>query len=674
MRNFIRVLRLSMAYKGRILISFLCALIAALLWGTNFSAVYPVLELLGKEQNLQQWIDIKQERVELEIQIREKELEAIKKRQAEVEMMPAGPERDKAELDVTDSFKHVVGKLASARDRLWRYQQLKHYVIRHLPEGRFNTLALILGGIVLAVFIKGIFEFIQEYLVGLVTTRTAFDLRNQFFRQTIHQDLRQINEGGSAELMSRFTNDVEVIANGMKILYGRVVGEPLRALVCVAIAFWINWQLTLTFILVVPLALGVMTTASKKMKKASRRLLDRMGSIYKLLQETFRGVRVVKGFTMESYERRRFHETTKDYMKRSQRVIFIDAVTSPIVETIGVAAVMLALLAGAYLVLSGEKRIFGTNFTSQPLELGNLLWLYAQLIGMADPVRKLSSVYTKLQSAAAAADRCFTMMDRVPQVTQNPDGVVLPRHSKSIQFQNVCFSYTPEKQVLTNICFTVSAGETIGIVGANGSGKSTLLNLLPRFYDPDHGSIFIDGINIREANLRSVRKQLGIVTQEPILFDDTIYNNILYGRRNATLAEVEDAAKKAFAHDFIIKLPKGYQTPVGELGSSLSGGERQRVALARAILRDPRILILDEFSSAIDPASDALIHQALREFKKDRTTFFITHKMHTLDLADRIIVLDQHQLVAIGTYKELLESCEIFRDLINVQSQLRLAS
>jgi ATP-binding cassette subfamily B protein/subfamily B ATP-binding cassette protein MsbA len=220
----------------------------------------------------------------------------------------------------------------------------------------------------------------------------------------------------------------------------------------------------------------------------------------------------------------------------------------------------------------------------------------------------------------------------------------------------------------------VSAGETIGIVGANGSGKSTLLNLLPRFYDPDHGSIFIDGINIREANLRSVRKQLGIVTQEPILFDDTIYNNILYGRRNATLAEVEDAAKKAFAHDFIIKLPKGYQTPVGELGSSLSGGERQRVALARAILRDPRILILDEFSSAIDPASDALIHQALREFKKDRTTFFITHKMHTLDLADRIIVLDQHQLVAIGTYKELLESCEIFRDLINVQSQLRLAS
>ncbi len=674
MRNFIRVLRLSMAYKGRILISFLCALVAAVLWGTNFSAVYPILELLGSKQNLQQWIDSKQAAVEIEIDARERELAEIKKREANVDSMPAGPEKEEAEREVSKSYKHVEGKLASARDRSWRYQQLKHYVIRHLPSDRFNTLALILLTIVLAVFIKGIFEFIQEYLVGIVTTRTAFDLRNLFFRQTIHQDLRQINEGGSAELMSRFTNDVEVIANGLKILYGRVVGEPLRALVCVGIAFWINWQLTLTFICVVPLAVAVMTTASKKMKKASRRLLDRMGSIYKLLQETFRGMRVVKSYNMESYERRRFHETTKDYMKRSQKVVFIDAITSPIVETIGVAAVMLALLAGAYLVLSGERRILGTNFTSQPMELGSLLWLYAQLIGMADPVRKLSSVYTKLQSAAAAADRCYAMMDRVPQVTQNTDNQAVPKHCQTIEFQNVCFSYTPDKQVLTNICFVARSGETIGIVGANGSGKSTLLNLLPRFYDPDHGSIFIDGINIRDANLRSVRKQIGIVTQEPILFDDTIYANILYGRRNASEDEVFEAAKKAFAHDFIMKLPKGYQTPVGEVGSSLSGGERQRVALARAILRDPQILILDEFSSAIDPASDALIHEALRDFKKGRTTFFITHKMHTLDLADRIIVLDQHQLVAIGTYKELLEKCEVFRDLVNVQGPLRLAS
>ena len=220
--------------------------------------------------------------------------------------------------------------------------------------------------------------------------------------------------------------------------------------------------------------------------------------------------------------------------------------------------------------------------------------------------------------------------------------------------------------------FSVAAGETVGVVGANGSGKSTLLNLLPRFYDPDHGSVLIDGVNVRDAHLRSLRKQIGVVTQDPFLFDDTIFNNILYGNRKATAEEVEEAARKAFAHDFIVA-KGGYDSRLGDLGSGLSGGERQRIALARAILRDPSILVLDEFSSAIDPVSDGLIHQALKQFKVGRTTFFITHKMHTLDMADRIVVLDGTRLVAVGTHSELLATCEVYRNLFEAPSARRAA-
>jgi ATP-binding cassette subfamily B protein/subfamily B ATP-binding cassette protein MsbA len=263
-------------------------------------------------------------------------------------------------------------------------------------------------------------------------------------------------------------------------------------------------------------------------------------------------------------------------------------------------------------------------------------------------------------------------MDRMPEVQANPDGPRLDRHCKEVEFQNVCFSYVPDRQVLTNICLRVRAGETIAIVGANGSGKSTLLNLLPRFYDPDHGSILVDGIDIRKANLRSLRKQIALVSQDPILFDDTILNNIRYGHRTATKEQVEDAAKKAFAHDFIVA-KGGYDVKLGDLGSSLSGGEKQRIALARAILRDPSILILDEFSSAIDPVSDRLIHDALAQFKQGRTTFFITHKMHTVQMADRIVVLDNHAVAAVGTHAELLSSSAVYRGLYEAQIQARAA-
>jgi subfamily B ATP-binding cassette protein MsbA len=672
MKNFLRAVKIALRYRGRLITSFVCALIAATIWGLTFSAVYPVLTLMETKQPLQKWVDTRIDAIEVEIKDKEKAVDEKEAEKDKAAALPPGSFRDRELHRITEELDTKEARLADARTRQWRHQLLKHYVIRHLPNDLFNTFALILGLVVLGSAIKGLFEFWQEYLVGIVTARTVLDVRTKFYRAAVHQDLRQVHEGGSADLMSRFTNDMESIGSGQKILFGKLVAEPLRAIACLCIAFWISWQLTLFFVLVVPVAVVVMTMASKKMKRASRRMLERMGSLYKILQETFQGLRIVKAFTMEPYERRRFHDAARDYAERSIKVSRIDALTGPLVELTGIIAVSIALLAGSYLVLSGSKRIMGVQLTSQPMEQAMLLTLYAALLGMADPIRKLSSVYTKLQGSAAACDRVFTAMDLVPQVQPNSEGPRLDRHCKEIEFQNVCFSYTKERQVLTNICLRVQAAETIAIVGANGSGKSTLLNLLPRFYDPDHGSILVDGIDIRTANLRSLRKQIALVSQDPILFDDTIYSNICYGNRKATKEQVEEAAKKAFAHDFILA-KGGYETKIGDLGTTLSGGEKQRIAFARAILRDPSILILDEFSSAIDPVSDRLIHDALQSFKQGRTTFFITHKMHTVQMADRIVVLDNHAVAAIGTHAELIAASPVYRGLYEAQIHAKAA-
>ena len=410
-----------------------------------------------------------------------------------------------------------------------------------------------------------------------------------------------------------------------------------------------------------------------------------MSSIYKILQESFQGIRVVKAFTMEPYERRRFHSATKDYYRRAMQVVNLDALAGPIIEVLGVIAVAAALLAGSYLVLQRETKLFGMKLTTYPLEAESLLQLYVLLAAIADPVRKLSSVFTRIQAGTAASDRIFAFLDRVPEVGWNSDGPRLrcwaaqpsttspAEDGVHIEFRDVCYSYDPKEPLLRNINLKVRRGETIAVVGPNGCGKSTMVALLPRFFDPDSGSVLIDGHDLRAVHLRSLRQSVGLVTQKPILFDDTIYNNIAYGARGAKVEEVEAAAKLAGAHDFIVEKPEGYQRAVGEVGGQLSGGQMQRIALARAILRNPSILILDEFTSAIDLDSEATIHRAVKEFKRGRTTFLITHKLQALELADRILVLEDGRVTAFGTHAELLVSCPMYQRLHQAHNQRLVA-
>lgn len=674
MRYFLRTLKLAWNYRVRLVVSLVCALFAAVFWSLNFTAIYPILKVLSSDQNLQQWCDVtiknlqpKIDDLRQDIDNRVKGLDLVKKNEK------VFPDQEKTIRRATGDLAKAQAKLDSLQSEQYRMQVLKKYIDAWFPTSRFQTVAMVIGLVILAVAIKGIFEFGQDTLVGSVVNLVLFDVRNLFFRRAIKMDVAQFGEQGTHELMSRFTNDTEMMGMGLKTLFGRVVAEPLRALSCVVVACLISWQLTLMFLVLVPISLYILTRVGRLMKRATRKLLERMSLIYQILQESFTGIRIIKSFCREPKRRRKFREATRDYYRKAMLVVNLDSVAGPIIEVLGVAAIAGALLAGAYLVLEGQTHLFGIPMCDSPLEMESLLQLYALLAAIADPVRKLSSVFTKIQAGAAASDRVFRYMDREPKIFSLPTSEPLPRHEKSIEFRNICFSYEPGHPILTGVDLTVEHGKIVALVGKNGCGKSTLLNLLPRFYDPDHGSVLIDGHDVREVNVRSLRKQIALVTQETFLFADSIKNNIAFSRPRATFEEVEAAAQKAQAHDFIMKLPHGYETVLGEAGLKISGGQRQKICLARAILANPSILLLDEFTSAADAESEMEVHRVLREFMTGRTCFVITHRLNTLEIADRIIVIDGGKIAAQGSHADLMRISPLYQRLYEAHFQRKAA-
>ena len=396
--------------------------------------------------------------------------------------------------------------------------------------------------------------------------------------------------------------------------------------------------------------------------------MEEMTQIFSILEECLQGIKVVKAFTMERFERRRFHTVSRNYFLKAMRIARYDALTRPLTEILGILTISTAMLAGAYLVLNQETHLFGLRMSDGPLSLSALLVFYAMLAGVSDPARKMSEVFSRIQRAAAAGDRIFQVMDRRPEIVDPPRPKALARHRQNLVFDDVSFYYHAGQSVLERVSLHIHFGETVAVVGPNGCGKTTLVSLIPRFFDPVSGAVRLDGIDLREVRLRDLRRQIGLVTQETLLFDDTVYNNIRYGSPHADRADVIRAAEQAHAHRFIEeKLPQGYDTCVGPRGSLLSGGQRQRIALARAILRDPPLLILDEATSQIDLESEQLIQKVLERFIRQRTTIIITHRLGTLALADRIVVMDAGRILDIGQHDELIRRCDVYRRLHALQ-------
>jgi len=656
MKSFARAIGLAIRNRPTLLGVIFTSLAVGVLWGANIGVVYPFVEVVFEGQSLQQWVD--------------REIEASDKRAGELA---------KESNALRETLPHLSGddyRLALARINylqadgdaealaVRQYRWVQPYIHAYLPATPFKTLMLIVGALLVGTALKDAFLVANLLLVERLVQLAAYDLRKQFFRQTLRLDLASFGDSNNSELLSHFTYDLNGVVLGLNTLFGKALREPLKMAACLVGASFISWRLLLFSLMVSPLAVFLMQRLAKSIKRANLRAMEEMSQLYNTLTETFTGIQTVKAFTMEGFERNRFHQSAKEFYHKSLKIVFYNSLTKPITEILGIGVISLALVAGAYLVLNQETHLLGIRICDTPMSLGSLLLFYGLLAGVSDPARKLSEVFATIQAGVAACERIYPVMDREPTIVEPAEPKTTATPHRRLLFENVEFHYQAGQSVLNGVDLEIKFGETVAIVGPNGCGKSTLINMLPRFYDPIGGSIRFDDLDLREMRLRDVRKRVGLVTQQTHLFDDTALNNIRYGSPSATDEQAIEAAKKAHAHRFIIdKLDNGYDTRVGQGGNRLSGGQRQRIALARAILRDPEVLILDEATSQIDIESEQLIHQALEEFVRGRTAIMITHRLSTLTLADRVVVMEAGKIVDVGTHAELLKRCSLYSRL-----------
>ena len=532
---------------------------------------------------------------------------------------------------------------------------IKDMIDKVLAEKDMQMLNVISIGIVVTFFIRGIFYYGQSYLVSFVGQRVIIDVRDVLFKKFQRLPLSYFDRHQTGEIMSYITNDVAALQNALVDRLIELVTESSIFIGSLVMMVLLDWKLSLLTLITVPLVGQAMKIFGRKLKSSGTVIQERLADITATMQESIAAVRVVKSFGREDFEIERFHRQNELNFRAEMKNNQLMSLLTPTVEFLAALAVTVIVWFGGYEVVNGV------------ITAGALVAFLTYAVNLANPVKRISRVYGAIQKAMAGADRVFAIMDLPETIANHPDAKDLPPVKGEVVFDDVTFAYKEGANALSHVSLAASPGQMVAFVGPSGAGKSTIANLIPRFYDVSSGAIRIDGYDVREVTMESLRRQIGIVPQETMLFSTSVRENIRYGRLDATEEEIVQAAKDANAHDFIMALPEGYDTKIGERGLNLSGGQRQRIAIARAILKDPRILILDEATSALDTESEKIVQAALDRLMVGRTSFVIAHRLSTVFNADQIYVIDGGRIHEHGTHEELLAAGGLYSNLYNIQ-------
>jgi ATP-binding cassette, subfamily B, bacterial MsbA len=525
-----------------------------------------------------------------------------------------------------------------------------------IENGEIHALIMIGVLVIVSTFFKTAFMYLANHFMVPIRNGSVKDIRNMLFNKTINLPLSYYSEEKKGNVIARMSNDVQEIEWAIMSSLEMIFRDPIKIILYLGTLLLISWQLTAFVFILLPIVGLIVGHIGKSLRKTSRAGQNQMGSLLSQIEEMLGGLRIIKAFNAEKHVENRFHNTNNEYTRLMNKINRKRFLAGPLSEFLATIAMVAIMWYGGNLVLGGES-------TMQSQVLIGYLIIFSQIIS---PAKNLSSSWYNVKKGLASVDRINEIINAKNNITEKPDAKTIEGFNRNIEYQNINFCYS-ETPVLQNINFSINKGETIALVGQSGSGKSTLVDLLPRFYDISDGEIFIDNINIKDYKIKDLRNLIGYVSQNPILFNDSFYNNIAFGTENATEDEIIAAAKVANAHDFIMETPGLYNSNIGDSGSKLSGGQRQRLSIARAVLKNPPILILDEATSALDTESEKLVQDALEKLMKNRTSIVIAHRLSTVKNANKIIVVHDGKIAEEGVHDELLTNNGIYTKLYNLQ-------
>lgn len=712
MKHFGRVLRLVWPHRRYLLIAMVATVGVAICYTASLASLYPILKVLVEKETIHDFVDrvYVANRLDLELTVPETEGLSLPSelgvRAVQIVKLKKSSELYNEQVSEYDFIsdvddKHLRGwevlryialqpdgaelalqiysptrdappvarvRVARASWHVRALRRLVQFIPREQAEMsqaqrmryRLTMLGYVLGMLVIISVIGNICRFVGQYYGAVVGARTLVDLRRLMYSRALMQPMDYYLSRGVSDMMSRFVRDTHDVMRALRSVFTKVLREPMKAMGAFAVPLYYEPRLTLLLVVLVPITAILFRKFGRRIRRANEKLLASYGRLLGALESTLRGVRVVKAYTMEHQERKRYFRVERDILKHQLRIDKVNAMASPILEVLGVVVGCVGILWIISIMMQKQM-----NWDSSKMFL-----LVAAMAAIAEPLRKLANVYSELQKANAAAKRIYELVD-LPTEFDLCHGTRLAEAPRDgIVFENVSFSYPgADHPAVSNVDLTIKAGSVVAVVGPNGSGKTTLISLLMRLFDPQEGSILWDGVDLRDFQLRPLRRRLSYVSQDTVMFAESIRDNIAYGNPRASMDQIVHAARQAHADEFIDRLSEGYETVLGEQGATLSGGERQRLAIARAILRDAPVLIFDEATSQIDAESEAKIQDAIDHFMPGRTAIVIAHRFSTISKANLIVVMDYGKIVAVGTHQELMEVSPLYQTLY--QTQLR---